>query len=277
MFDKRQYSIDKANMGFWDELCGTTFARALGIKDVSKDSLKHFDKAYFNFYPYLFKYVPLDRMAGKKVLEVGLGYGSLGQKIAEAGADYLGLDIAQGPVNMMNYRLNLNSLSGKAVLGNILESGLASEFFDYVISIGVFHHTGDVQRCIDETYRLLKPKGLAAVMVYNQFSLKQWLRWPYRTLINFLYEKRIYGKKMESTEKQKLAYDANHKGEAAPEVTFASIREMKYKFRQFSSLQFNKENFFSLPVVERYIPSRIITLPTFGCLVGSDIYIQAYK
>ena len=42
-------------------------------------------------------------MRGKKVLEVGLGYGSVAQRIAENGAVYTGLDIAEGPVEMADY------------------------------------------------------------------------------------------------------------------------------------------------------------------------------
>src|SRR5829696_8405598 len=93
--------FDRANAEFWDELCGSTFAHALGITDHSLDSLARFDQAYLAFYPYLLRRVGLDEMAGKKVLEVGLGYGSLSQKIAEVAADYTGLDVAAGPVRMV--------------------------------------------------------------------------------------------------------------------------------------------------------------------------------
>ena len=73
---------DRANADFWNELCGTNFARELGITDHSLRSLKLFDQAYLEFYPYLLKHVNLARMSGRKVLEVGLGYGTLGQKIS---------------------------------------------------------------------------------------------------------------------------------------------------------------------------------------------------
>lgn len=38
-----------------------------------------------------------DSFGGKKVLEVGLGYGTLGQLIASRNADYYSADIAEGP------------------------------------------------------------------------------------------------------------------------------------------------------------------------------------
>jgi 2-polyprenyl-3-methyl-5-hydroxy-6-metoxy-1,4-benzoquinol methylase len=118
----RQAEIDQKNSEFWDTLCGTNDAMLLGITDRSAPSLKKFDDWFFSFYPYLSRYIPYSEMRRKQVLEVGLGYGSAGQKIAEAGAHYTGLDIVEGPVEMINYRLHLNGLNGRATVGSILDA-----------------------------------------------------------------------------------------------------------------------------------------------------------
>src|SRR6266480_3791368 len=89
--------IDERNIAFWNELCGTHLANQLGIADASPASLQKFDDWFFDFYPYVFDHVPLAELRGRDVLEIGLGYGSLSQKIAESGARYCGLDIAPGP------------------------------------------------------------------------------------------------------------------------------------------------------------------------------------
>src|SRR6185295_2793660 len=114
--------------------------------------------------------------AGRRVLEVGLGYGTLGQKIVEAGAIYTGLDIAAGPVRMMQHRLSLQDLPGSVQQGSVLACPFPDESFDCVVSIGCFHHTGNARRALDETWRVLRPGGQAHLMVYNQFSLRQWLK-----------------------------------------------------------------------------------------------------
>jgi hypothetical protein len=75
-------SISTQNEAFWNELCGTNLAKTLGIKDHSINSIKCFDKDYFDFYPYLLKHADPQRMKERKVLEVGLGYGSLERKLA---------------------------------------------------------------------------------------------------------------------------------------------------------------------------------------------------
>lgn len=93
-------------------------------------SLKKFDDWYFAFYPYLFVHIPFEDMKGKDVLEIGLGYGTVSQRLAEAGARYRGLDIAPGPVTMVNHRLNQADLEGQAQQGSILQAPFADASFD---------------------------------------------------------------------------------------------------------------------------------------------------
>lgn len=114
--------VEDANRAFWNELCGTGLAKVLGITDASPISLKRFDDWFFDFYPYLFSEVPLAELAGRDVLEIGLGYGSLSQKIAESGARYVGLDIAPGPVEMVLHRLRQLGLAGEVEQGSILSA-----------------------------------------------------------------------------------------------------------------------------------------------------------
>lgn len=234
--------INAANKKFWDELCGTSLAMHLGINDHSIESLRLFDQTYFNLYPYLLKYVKPERMMGKKVIEIGLGYGTLGQKIAESGAEYTGLDIAAGPVKMMKYRLRMKGYSWKAIQTSMLDCPIKSESLDYVISIGCFHHTGDIKRCIDETYRVLKHGGTCIIMVYNQFSLRQWSKWPLKTFLAMIKDLGLYNQELNVSESQKKAYDADGDGNAASETVFLSINKLKKMFNEFSSITLYKEN-----------------------------------
>jgi SAM-dependent methyltransferase len=97
--------IDAANASFWDELCGTNLAREIGVTDAAPASLERFDRAYLDLYPYLAGYLRAPAMAGRRVLEIGLGYGTVAELLARAGADYHGIDIAEGPVAMARERL----------------------------------------------------------------------------------------------------------------------------------------------------------------------------
>jgi 2-polyprenyl-3-methyl-5-hydroxy-6-metoxy-1,4-benzoquinol methylase len=46
----------------------------------------------------------LANLRGKSVLEVGLGYGTVSQKLAEGGAFFTGFDTADNPVAMVTHR-----------------------------------------------------------------------------------------------------------------------------------------------------------------------------
>ena len=70
------------------------------MQDASAESLARFDRAYLDIYPYLERYLPWH--SGERLLEIGLGYGTVGQLLAQRGTDYHGLDISPGPVAMMS-------------------------------------------------------------------------------------------------------------------------------------------------------------------------------
>ena len=131
-------NIDLENSTFWNEICGSSLAKVLGIKDDSPASLSKYDDHYLNYYSYLLKHVSVETFKGKSVMEVGLGYGTLSQKIAENCSMYWGLDIAEGPVKMVNKRISQSNLTcdAKAVVGSVKECPFPDETFDAVVAIG---------------------------------------------------------------------------------------------------------------------------------------------
>jgi SAM-dependent methyltransferase len=272
-----QIITDRQNREFWEELCGSSLARSLGIKDHYPESLQRFDRAYLELYPYLGRHVPLQVFRGKKVLEVGLGYGTLGQKIAEAGADYHGLDIASGPVRMMQLRLARLGLEPKTVQGNMLSCPFKPESMDYVVAIGSYHHSGDLAGCINETHRVLKKGGSAFLMLYNRFSLRQWLGRPKDTLRRLCSGQRPSPAETPLSAEQKSRYDSSLTGEAAPETVFSTISQLKGLLSHFNRVCFHKENCDDLTFRGRVLLSRKKLLPWAGPMAGLDIYLRADK
>jgi SAM-dependent methyltransferase len=266
-----------ANRRFWNELCGTALARSLGIADHSADALGRFDEAYLAFYPFLTRHVPVTSFTGLRVLEIGLGYGTLGQRIAQSGAAYTGLDVAAGPVAMMRHRLGLLGLAGSAVQGSMLAAPFADASFDRVVSIGCFHHTGDTQRCLDETWRLLRPGGVAHVMLYNRYSARRWQRWPATTLAEWLQEAARGRVDATVPAAQRLAYDSDGSGAAAPETEFFSTRQLERMLRRFHRVDLAKENVGDLRIGGRVLVPRRFLLGNLGRCAGQDIYIRAEK
>jgi SAM-dependent methyltransferase len=122
--DQDRSAAAAANAGFWNDLCGSAAARAWGITDRSMDSLRRYDENFLRYYPYLSRHIPWTGLHGKRVLEIGLGYGTVSQKLAETGAIFTGLDIAANPVALVRHRLRQNGLPGKHYLA------IAEDFSD---------------------------------------------------------------------------------------------------------------------------------------------------
>ncbi|MGH7158392.1 MAG: class I SAM-dependent methyltransferase [Candidatus Saccharimonadales bacterium] len=274
MSQVQQADIDARNIDFWNELCGTQLARSLGIIDSSSSSLKKFDDFYFGFYPYLRDHIPFDQVRGQKILEVGLGYGTVSQKLAESGALYTGLDIAPGPVEMVNHRLEQLRLPGEARQGNILEAPFQDNTFDGVVTIGCLHHTGNIQQALDEIHRVLRPGGWAVVMTYNAYSYRRWWNNPKETLSYLAWDYLKIGAPSQASLRERAAYDLGTSG-AAPETVFVSARSFKRLSRKFSRINITKENADQEAPFKKYPRERL--LPLLGKALGLDLYTRLTK
>ena len=267
--------VDISNSSFWNELCGSVLARVLGITDASPQSLKRFDDWYFGFYPYLFPFVSASGLAGRRALEVGLGYGSLAQKIAEAGADYTGLDIAAGPVAMVNHRLRQCGLPGRAVEGSVLKCPFPDQSFDVAIAIGSLHHTGDLGLALSELRRVLVPGGQLVFMVYNALSYRRWLRWPLATMRHALWVRGALPTRPASSESERRAYDADSEGNAAPETVFCAKGELRSMMKDWSINIMQLENIGDEGLLR--LLSRSLKLKAMGPWTGLDVYVRATR
>jgi len=265
-----QTAAQQESMDFWNRWCSSYSNGVIELHEITPDALAAYDRAYLQYYPYLLRRIRPEEMAGKRVLEVGLGFGTLGQRIAEAGAEYLGLDVAQNQVDLMNYRMEIHGLTGTARRMDFLRNDLPDASFDFVVSVGCFHHTGDIQRCVDETHRILVAGGSARVMLYNRFSLRAWSRWPVRTA------RAMFGSTQTANRRQRMSYDS-FEGEAAPITEFTSVREGRERFQRFSSVAIRKENSAALKIHGIPLIPRKPLLHVVGPLLGLDLYIDAKK
>jgi SAM-dependent methyltransferase len=271
-----QSAIDAQNAAFWDELCGTNAANAIGVTGNDPASLRNYDAWFIEFYPYLEKYLPFESFRGKNVLEVGLGYGTVGQKIAESGARYSALDIARGPVEGMKHRLKQSGLEGTAQQASVLKAPFADESFDIAVSIGCLHHTGDMQRAIDELARVLRPGGKIILMVYSAVGYMRWIRYPGATLRYVTQVLSGSGQPLGLDDTGRAHFDVDSKGNIAPATVAVSKVVLKRMLApHFRGIEIARENMhehafpFGIP--------RSITMPVLGPWIGTDLYAVATK
>ena len=273
----KQEEISSKNSQFWDELCGTNLAKVLGIADSSSASLKKFDDWYFDFYPYLFDHIPFAQLNGRDVLEVGLGYGTVSQRLAQAGAHYTGLDIANGPVSMVNHRLAQAGLPGRAVQGSVLAPEFTAGSFDAIVAIGCLHHTGNMQLAIAQCLKLLRPGGSLIFMVYYAYSYRRYRMAPLSTLLHMAKELAGYrGVVGNSAERERAAYDAGSGGAGAPHTDWISIRSMKSLCSGFSAFAARLENI-DQEMPFRSTPRAELLKTRWPRIAGLDLYATATK
>lgn len=270
-----QPSIDSRNRTFWDELCGTGLATSLGITEITPETVERFDEAYMGHYPYLTRYLDKLPVENRKVLEIGLGFGTVGQILAQKGAHYHGADIAAGPVAMMRDRLRWIGKPDEAAIvqGSALELPWPDETFDVVVSIGCLHHTGDLPQAVSEVHRVLVPGGVAFVMLYNAHSFRQLV------VVQRERAKAAWARRR-ADEKVRAMYDANSAGDAAPHTDFVSRRDVRRLFRDFSDVAVQSQNFDTLtPTIagHGFVIERERLLGNVAQVLGLDLYIHARK
>jgi SAM-dependent methyltransferase len=274
----KQGQIDSRNSSFWDELCGTHLASSLGVVDNGPESLGLFDKWFFDIYPYLDYHLNLPDLKNKRVLEIGLGYGSVGQYIAQYSGEYMGLDIAAGPVNMMKHRMKQAGLNGDATQGSILDAPFPDQSFDVIIAFGCLHHSGDLQRAFNECRRLLKPGGRLTLMVYYAYSYRRFEHQFKETWAYLRKELAGYrGVIGVSDDAARAAADTNAKGEAAPHTDWIGAASLKVMLKRagFSNPKTKLENIDQAgPYVQ--VPREEGLKSRWPSIWGLDIFASAW-
>jgi len=220
--------------------------------------------------------VTRELIAGQSILEIGLGYGTLGQQIAEGGAIYHGVDVAEGPVRMMAQRLRTVG-AARVARGSAYALPFSAGVFDGVVSIGCLHHTGRLQASVVEIHRVLRSGGRAVVMLYNEFSYRQWMRFPLRTLGAVVRERFRAPADHQASERERRLFDVNLDGTAAPETVLVSRRRVRELFRDYSDVSIATENCDDVVPGGGLLSLRARMLAPLGRRAGLDLYVTARK
>ncbi|MBP9792326.1 MAG: class I SAM-dependent methyltransferase [Rickettsiales bacterium] len=159
--------------------------------DTQPCNIKHSDlpmgtKEYFNAVEkrkyfvesHIPKFADFKKWKGKKVLEIGSGIGTDSVNFVRNGADLTIVELSEKSLEITKQRLKLFKLKAKAMQGNAEELTTLlpkGEKFDLIYSFGVIHHSPDPRKIIEETSKLLKPKGVLKIMLYAKVSTKNFL------------------------------------------------------------------------------------------------------
>lgn len=166
---------EKAVQAFWqDNACGD--AQVGGLRERFNGDFDSFFTDYDRFRYSTERHIPgcLDslNLAGKRVLEIGLGEGSESERMIRQGALWSGVDLTAESVARVRARLELRNLPFDQLRqGSVLDLPFGDDVFDLVFSHGVLHHVPNIQRAQREIRRVLQPDGELVIMLYARWSL----------------------------------------------------------------------------------------------------------
>lgn len=147
-----------------------------GISVGSGDFFSQSEAARYQFYSYIPALVGFERWAGRDVLEIGTGLGVDHARFARAGAQLAGVDLTPLHLEVTTERLRREGLTSRLVRADAETLPFRDASFDHVYSCGVLFLIPEIQRAVDEIYRVLRPGGEVLVMLYHKNSFHYYLK-----------------------------------------------------------------------------------------------------
>src|SRR5438874_7688565 len=140
----------------------------------SREFYQQVERYRYAVHPHLPRAAGFSKARGLRVLEIGNGLGTDGARFASAGAVYTGIDLTSAASALARRRFELFKLRGNFAVADAENLPFPDHHFDLVYSHVVLHHTPNIERALDEVYRVLRPAGRAVVMLYyrNSFNYR---------------------------------------------------------------------------------------------------------
>jgi ubiquinone/menaquinone biosynthesis C-methylase UbiE len=129
---------------------------------------------YLEYAPWMPRLMEFEKFRDARLLEIGCGMGTDLLQFSRGGARCFGIDLTPRSIEISQHRFKLYGANGAFMISDGEHLPFRSESFDVVYSNGVLHHTPDTEGAIREVHRVLRPGGVAKVMLYHRNSLNYW-------------------------------------------------------------------------------------------------------
>jgi len=251
--------------------CGAVYGREheFGTRDFFDAVERH---RYNEYAPWMPQVMGFKEFPGARLLEVGCGMGTDLLQFARGGARVTGVDLTPRSIEISRRRLSVYGQPGNFAIGDGEELPFASESFDVVYSNGVLHHTPDTAGAVREVYRVLRPAGLARVMLYHRGSAAYWGEIILRHGV--LHGELLRGHSPEDIMGRYVEF--NESG-ASPLVKVYSRGQARKLFSMFSEVKIQVEQLTrsELYFLGRLVPERM--LRHLRRIVGGNVIVSALK
>jgi len=259
---REQWSSDPAGAVYGSQ-------HALGTREFFDEVEEH---RYRDYAPWMPEVMGFDQFAGKRLLEVGCGMGTDLLQFARGGAQVTGIDLTPRSLEISRQHLSLYGERGDFANADCERLPFADESFDVVYSNGVLHHTPDTAGAVREIHRVLRPGGLARVMLYHRGSWAYWSQVILR--YGILRAEFLRGNSPAAIMSKYVEFNA---GGGRPLVKVYSRRQARQLFSMFREVRSSVEQ---LTRREFHILSGLIPESFFRTLrttVGWNVIISAQK
>ncbi len=133
--------------------------------------------------PFIREFAAFDRARGRRVLEIGVGAGSHYVKWLRGGARAIGVDLTAKATALTREHCLLEGVVPALSRTDCEALPFLGDAFDVAYSYGVIHHSPDTRKAVAEIHRVLKPGGVARVMVYHAPSITGVVLWIVHCLL----------------------------------------------------------------------------------------------
>ena len=140
------------------------------------------EKRYF-VQKHIKKFAEFKKYKNKNVLEIGFGIGTDAVEFIKNGANYIGIEFSKKSLEIAKKRikiLNLQKKNQKLIYGDAekLSKYLLNEKknFDLIYSVGILHHTPNINKCLDEIYKISSKKTEIKILLYASNSYKNFIQ-----------------------------------------------------------------------------------------------------
>lgn len=159
---------------FWNKSsCGEIYAVGEEEKYYESESIMR-----YKLEPYIFDFAKFNEGRNRDVLEVGVGMGTDHIEWAKSTPkSQTGVDLTERAVEHTKKVLFFHDFKSDVKVADAENLPFDDDSFDIVYSYGVLHHSPDTSKAFNEVYRVLRPGGIARVMIYHKYSLTGYMLW----------------------------------------------------------------------------------------------------
>ncbi len=108
---------------------------------------------------------------GKNILELGCGTGQLSLFLSRANRKIFGVDISNGSLKLGENFRSKNDIDNVFFMKmDVFDLKFKKNYFDFVISNGVLHHTKDAEKAFKNLVEVTKPGGIIVIGLYHKYG-----------------------------------------------------------------------------------------------------------